>query len=77
MEELKLHVYVKKPLTYNTKHCFDRIDQPQFFDRKKIKHLFERVNNGHVLGSMKLLINYYFSLFFFVHIFSVSFAKKP
>ena len=46
----------KETLTYNTKHCFDRIDQPQFFDRKKIKHSFERVNNGHVLGSMKLLI---------------------
>ena len=40
MEELKLRVYLqKKPLlSFITKHCFDRIDQPQFFDMKKVKY---------------------------------------
>ena len=36
MEELKLRVYLQKTLLgYITKHCFDRIDQPQFFYMKK------------------------------------------
>ena len=40
MEELKLRVYLQKALlSYITKHCFDRIDQPQFFDMKKSKAL--------------------------------------
>ena len=35
MEELKLRVYLQKKTYLATKHCFDRIDHPQFFDMKK------------------------------------------
>jgi hypothetical protein len=40
MEELKLRVYLQKNLSLTlhiTKHCFDRMDRPQFFDRRRNK----------------------------------------